>query len=209
MQWNKYLSKYNYTGLYCIPVLDLSLSHNNDFIDNSIAISCFLSHFNLFGKKILISSEIPFIIDLSKSKTLFHSVLQIYSIIKNGIYTKSFNINKSINLINNAFIHTKPTCEDINIVIFVNSKNNILTTNPFDNSIYKPKQPSILYWNLSNQFIDKEFLETIDYSYKLINSNIIHHFTYKLFNITFKNSNVQDDFHFLFHKRYQFLSYFY
>lgn len=208
MQWNQYLSKYNYTGLYSIPVLDLSISDNNDFIDESIAISCFLSHFNLFGKKILIASEIPFIIDLSQSKTLFHSVFKIYSIINNGISSKSFNINKSINLINNAFIHTKPTTEDINIVIFVNNKNNILTSNPFDSSIYKPKQPSILYWNLSNQFIDKEFLETIDYDYKFINSNIIHHFTYKFFNFTFKNTNIQEYFSFLFHKRYQHLSYF-
>ena len=157
-QWLTYLSKFKYTGLYCIPVLDLSISDNNDFIDNSIAISCFLSHFNSFGKKILVASEIPFIIDISQSKTLFHSVLQIYSIINNGISVKSFNIDKSINLINDAFIHTKPTCDDINIIIFLNTKNNILTYNPFESSIYKPKQPSILYWNLSNQFIDKEFL---------------------------------------------------
>lgn len=208
-QWIHYLSKYNYTGLYCIPVLDLSISDNNDFIDNSIAISCFLSHFNLFGKKILVASEIPFIIDISQSKTLFHSVFQIYSIINNGISVKSFNINKSINIINDAFIHTKPTCDDINIIIFLNTKNNILTSNPFESSIYKPKQPAILYWNLSNQFIDKEFLETIPYSYKFINSNIIHHFTYKLFNIIFKDTNIHDYFHFLFHKRYQYLSYFY
>ena len=207
-QWLNYLSKFNYTNLYCIPILDLSISDNDDFIDNSIAISCFLSHFNLFGKKILVASEIPFIIDLSQSKTLFHSVQQIYFLINKGITTKSFNIDKSISLINSAFINTKPTIENINIVIFINTEANILKDNPFQPSKYKSTQPSIIYWNLSNKFINKEFLETIYYDYKFINSNVIHHFTSKLINLKFKDSKIDDYFHFLFHKRYQYLSYF-
>ena len=148
-QWLNYLSKFNYTNLYCIPILDLSISDNDDFIDNSIAISCFLSHFNLFGKKILVASEIPFIIDLSQSKTLFHSVQQIYFLINKGITTKSFNIDKSISLINSAFINTKPTIENINIVIFINTEANILKDNPFQPSKYINLHNHLLYIGIS------------------------------------------------------------
>ena len=198
-QWSSYLTKFQFQDLYCIPLLDFSPS-NDTFLYNSIIISCFLSHYNSFGQKILVSSQTPFIIDLSNHNTLFSKVKYIFSFINKGISSISFNIDKAIDTIYNAFNITNPNASNINIVIFIDNNKHIIENNPFDKPIH------IMYWNISQNYFHFNTLENISYEYKFINS--ISHFTYSFFNKNFTSSTCNHYFSFLFHKRYQFLSYF-
>tara|TARA_B100000524_G_C23651229_1_gene370211 strand:- start:1359 stop:2921 length:1563 start_codon:yes stop_codon:yes gene_type:complete len=204
-KWHQFISQFDFK-IKCIPIVDLSFYSNQDFynFDNSIAISCFLSHFNTLGRKILVASDKPIWIDLNQFPLLSDQIIYILNI-TNSINSFTFNLNNTLQFIDNSFVCTNTTNDDIkdlHIILFITNPTNF----PSNLSFSKSFQPSILLWNLSNYCFDFKFINSIQYDFKFINSTSINYFFKHFLDVSFKHSNFSNYFGFLNHHRYHLLS---
>ncbi len=185
-----------------IPIIDSSFSHKIDY--SSIAISCFLSFFNTFGKYILIASDNPTLIDLNLCSSLSQMIPIILTKIQ-SFHNFTYNIDKTLSFINDSILTTNPNnISDFYIIIFINNYKHL----PYDLPFPKHKSPNIVLWNLSGDIFEHDVLDNINYDFKFLNSNNISHFFQKHMSSSFYQSNFDEYFNFLFNFRYKFLSYF-
>lgn len=198
--WNALIQSYSFS-FPSIPIIDSSFSHKIDY--SSIAISCFLSFFNTFGKYILIASDNPTLIDLNLCDSLSQMIPIILTKI-NSFHNFTYNIDKTLSFINDSILTTNPNnISEFNIIIFINDYKHIPYDLPFPNH----KSPNIVLWNLSGDIFDHCVLDNINYDFKFLNSNNISHFFLEHINSSFNESNFDEYFNFLFNFRYNLLSY--
>ena len=196
-QWNNFIQTYKF-NISAIPIIDLSYSPS--FCHSSIALACFISHFNSFGKIIYIASDNPTLIDLNDCSSLSSMINSILPYI-NSINHYKYNIHKTLSIINDSLLISKPT-SDVNIIIFIRNKKNMFYNVPFDMT----NPPNIILWNMSGDIIDN--IDDILYDFKFINSNNINPSFFNHINSLFNNSSLDKYFSFLFSNRYNYLSHF-
>lgn len=196
-QWNNFIQTYKF-NISAIPIIDLSYSPS--FCHHSIALACFISHFNSFGKIIYIASDNPTLIDLNDCLTLSSMINSILPYI-NSINHYNYNIQKTLTIINDSLLISKPN-SDVNIIIFIRNKKNMFYNVPFNNI----NPPNIILWNISGDIIDN--LQDISYDFKFINSNNINPTFFNHINTLYNNSSLDKYFSFLFSNRYNYLSQF-
>ena len=153
----------------CIPMLDMSF-HNYNNIESfysGIALACLIAERTSLGKRIMVIDNQPTWINLDDCNDLFSMIFMIYKTTKSNRYT-SFNVLKSFELLVDSFIESNLSSSKIrrmNIVILhggdpitfhIDSITNLFWNKGLISSIQTPLlRPRIVYWNLSQTFIDK------------------------------------------------------
>lgn len=195
-QWNNFIQLHKFT-ISALPIIDLSISHN--YSVSSIALSCFLSYFNSLGKIIYISSDNPTVIDLNDCTSLSSMISTILPYTKSIDHFK-YNIHKTLSIINDSLLITKPNnISDINIILFI-SNSNICYDIPFNTDL----KPNIMLWNISGNIIDD--IDKINYNFKFNNSHNINSTFFNHLNKTYTDTPLTSYFSFLFHPRYTYLT---
>jgi hypothetical protein len=153
----------------CIPMLDMSF-HNYNNIESfysGIALACLIAERTSFGKRIMIIDNQPTWINLDDCNDLFSMIFMIYKTTKSNRYT-SFNVLKCFELLIDSFIESNLSSSKIrrmNIVILhggdpatfhIDSITKLFWQKGLTSSMQIPLlRPRIVYWNLSQTFIDK------------------------------------------------------
>lgn len=168
-QWKQMSLRIGLHTLYnCIPFVDMSMSmseNGNELLYSAIGFGCLIAERSSFGKRIMVIDQYPTWINLSECYDFFS---MIENIEKNTISSRNTmtNINNAFELLIEPFIDTnsQKKLSTMNCVILSSfreyTSGSHLHTNIEDQFFNKGLPcPKMVYWNLSDSFIEKQFVE--------------------------------------------------
>ena len=180
-----------------IPIIDMTLYHHDisSFYD-MLGLAIYIAFNSSYDKKILIASQKPIWLNLSKFSFELHSIIDHFiSIIRNSNSIFSSDINSSLTLIQDSLLST-PSIHghSPNLIIFSYRPSNFL----IDFNSFHELPFTITFWNISKHTFDLDFIKSIKYKFFFLNSFNINPLYSSQHTFLFSPTNAFNYFNFLF-----------
>jgi hypothetical protein len=184
-QWKQMSELIGFKTLHSfIPFLDVSFHHDKESLYSGIALAFLISERSSFGNRIMVIDQHPLWINLEDHDTFFSRMTYFNKMIQSYHGTNS-NILKGFNLLLDSFIETKIDLDIVSkmSIVFLHGEQAIeykkvtefFYKKGIEGLLKKPIPCSrIIFWNLSNKYIDNIFLDKSIYYMSGISPQLIY-----------------------------------
>jgi len=170
--------------------------HDISSFYDMLGLAIYIAFNSSYDKKILIASQKPIWLNLSKFSFELHSIIDHFiSIIRNSNSIFSSDINSSLTLIQDSLLST-PSIHghSPNLIIFSYRPSNFL----IDFNSFHELPFTITFWNISKHTFDLDFIKSIKYKFFFLNSFNINPLYSSQHTFLFSPTNAFNYFNFLF-----------
>ena len=151
-QWIQ-MNRSNTSNNDFIPFLDLSFHHTTESLYTAIAIALLISEKSSYTNRIMVIDSQPLWVNLDNYESFFDKMVFFHTITKSNRGT-SANIIRGIELLSEAM--TSSTCTSTCTIVYIHGGQSIEYKRILD---IIPTSSRIVFWNLSNKYIDSISLD--------------------------------------------------